>query len=63
MAVGLIDLADGETMAPGENRITDITFLSWPEHELYPGRRWRLQEGGQLVGLGEIVKVLSRRVG
>jgi elongation factor Tu len=63
MAVGLIDLADGETLNPGENRVLDIIFLTWPGSELYPGREWRIQEGAQLVGTGQVVEVLDRPSG
>jgi hypothetical protein len=58
MAVGLIDFAPGDKLAPGEERIVDVQFISWPKGvDFTPGREWRIQEGGKLVGFGEVIGV------
>ncbi|THD58646.1 hypothetical protein [Phenylobacterium sp.] len=59
MAIGLIDLLPGETLNPDEIRVLDLTFITWPEGELYPGRGWLIQEGARLVGRGEVIELLS----
>jgi translation elongation factor EF-Tu-like GTPase len=49
-----------EGLRVGESRVLSVTFLGAPglDDVLYPGRRWRLQEGGRWVATGELVEVL-----
>ncbi|MBS0334269.1 MAG: hypothetical protein JSS35_15990 [Proteobacteria bacterium] len=63
MAMGFIDFASGDQMKPGETRVLEINFLSWPASALQPGREWRIQEGLQLVGIGRILDVLAKSEG
>ncbi len=59
MAVGFIELPPGELLHPGAAVDLDMTFFHWPWllSELYPGREWLIQEGGQVVGVGSILGV------
>lgn len=61
MAMGFIDLPSGAELHPGETMEVPITFSTWPRlaGEIYPGREWRIQEGGLLVGVGKVLKVLD----
>jgi hypothetical protein len=61
MAVGLIDLPESAEIRPGESKEVEIDFLPSPELrvEIRPGRERRIQEGGQLVGLGTVLEVLE----
>ena len=63
MTVGFIELPDGIELHPGESIEIPITFWNWPglEEQIYPGREWRIQEGGQLVGIGTVLEILSAR--
>ncbi|MDH7971438.1 hypothetical protein QH494_04530 [Sphingomonas sp. AR_OL41] len=63
MTVGFIELPDGMELHPGESIDVPITFGRWPglEGQIYPGREWRIQEGGTLVGIGTILEVLPTR--
>ena len=61
MAVAYIDLPDGEGLALGETREISLTFWPWERlnDEIRPGREWRIQEGGHLVGHGTVIEVLG----
>ena len=61
MCIGFIELAEGEQVAPGETIEKDINLLTWPAvaREIREGREWRIQEGGKLVAIGTILKVLD----
>lgn len=61
MAVGSIDLPAGSELRPGEATEVTITFFAWPSlaPHIYPGREWRIQEGGRLVAIGRVIEVLS----
>jgi hypothetical protein len=57
--IGQIEVpADG--LRAGESRVTQVTFLSGPglREVLQPGRTWRIQEGDQWVGTGELLEVV-----
>src|SRR5262245_1440203 len=56
MTIGFIDLPEGRELHPGESIVLKIKFWNWPglEEQVYPGREWRIQEGGKLVGIGTI---------
>lgn len=58
MCMGAIELADGQSLAPGDALDVDMTLLAWPalSKEIKKGRRWRLQEGAQLVGWGTVLE-------
>lgn len=61
MMIGCIDLPEGRELRPGETMEVVIAFWQVPGlgELLYPGRRWRIQEGLALVGIGTVVAVLS----
>ena len=61
MRVGYIDFPEGTWLSPGETAETVIAFWEAPGlvDELHPGREWRIQEGGLLVGIGTVIEVLS----
>jgi elongation factor Tu len=61
MRMGLIDLPDGQPWEPGQSREVEIRFLNLNPDEvgLRPGREWRIQEGGRLVGVGTIMRLLT----
>ena len=61
MCMGFIELADGEQVAPGDTIEKDLTLTAFPavEPEIIEGRDWRIQEGGRLVAVGTILKVLD----
>ena len=61
MTVGFIDLPDGKELHPGKSMEVSIKFWKWPglEDLIYPGREWRIQEGGRLVGFGTILEILQ----
>lgn len=60
MTVGFLDFADGQSLSPGET--TEIEMTLWPRpgltENVLPGRTWRIQEGGRLVGFGIVLEVL-----
>ena len=58
MATGFLDVR--EAMGAGDTREFEIEFFAWDRllPELRPGRLWRLQEGGKVVGQGEILEIL-----
>lgn len=60
MMTGFIDLPPGSELQPGESADLGIVFWNWPglEDHVYPGRKWRIQEGRKLVGIGTILEVL-----
>ena len=61
MAVGFIEMPPGTILHPGEAIDLDMTFLHWPwlPSELHPGREWLIQEGGQVVGFGRILRIVD----
>lgn len=63
MCVGFIELVEGEHVDPGDTIQKEIAFLISPaiEPEIREGREWRIQEGGKLVAVGTILKVLDPR--
>ena len=62
MAVGFVRLPDGVELHPGESIDCDIDFWPWEglEGQIYPGREWRIQEGGKLVGIGTVLSVTNK---
>jgi translation elongation factor EF-Tu-like GTPase len=60
MCMGFIDLPEGSQVAPGDTIETEITLWTYPavKPEIRGGRQWRIQEGGKLVAVGTILKVL-----
>src|SRR5258708_2500420 len=60
MTIGVIDLPEGRELHPGESIDLPIMFWNWPglRDQIYPGREWRIQEGGKLVGIGTIIELL-----
>lgn len=60
MAVGAIELRDGQELRPGQSVEVTITFVAWDglNGHVYPGREWRIQEGAQLVGIGRVIEVI-----
>lgn len=61
MTIGLVDLPDGVELRPGETMELTIAFWAWPGlvGQIYSGRRWSIQEGARLVGVGTIKEVLE----
>ena len=61
MCIGFIELDEGERVAPGDSLHKTITFLASSEiaAEIREGREWRIQEGGKLVAIGTVLKVLE----
>jgi elongation factor Tu len=61
MTMGIIELADGFELHPGESVETTVRFQSWPglEGQIHPGREWRIQEGARLVGIGTVIGILN----
>lgn len=59
MAVGLIDLPEGNVLTPGGTVDTIVIFLPFDLliPELHPGREWLIQEGAQVVGTGRVLRV------
>ncbi len=51
---------EGRELRPGETMEVDIAFWRAPGlgELLHPGRRWRIQEGLKLVGIGTVAAVL-----
>ena len=60
MATGFLDLPNGTELHPGESIELTIRFWNCPElkDQIYPGREWRIQEGGRLVGFGTVLEIL-----
>ena len=60
MGRGSIDLPQGVLLHPGESIDIEMTLFAWPvDTDLSPGREWRIQEGGQLVGMGTVLALLG----
>lgn len=61
MCMGEIVILDGLEIDPGGEFECRINFIVWPEllPTIMPGRTWRIQEGGKLVGIGTIIEVLN----
>ena len=61
MCIGLIELPEGEQVAPGDTIQTEMTLWIYPtvKAEIGAGRQWRIQEGGKLVAVGKILEVLD----
>ena len=61
MGTGFVDLPEGVEVRPGESVECNIQFWEWArlKGEIYPGREWRIQEGGKLVGFGTVLGVLE----
>jgi hypothetical protein len=61
MAMGEIELSEGQTLNPGESADVFITFWLGQRMKgvILPGREWTIQEGEQVVGHGEVLDVLS----
>ena len=57
--IGQIEAGENEWGAPGESKVLWITFLNARglRELLVPGRVWRIQEGGKLVGTGTVIEV------
>jgi len=64
MRIGQISVENDEWIKPGESKVVKIHFIM-PEGyviDLFQGLTWRIQEGGRLVGNGNITKVISSDV-
>lgn len=61
MCLGIIDLAEGEKVWPGDTieRVITLLILSELKSEIREGREWRIQEGRRLVGIGTVLEVLD----
>ena len=59
MCTGFIELAEGEQVAPGDTIQKDITLTIFHPLEIRQGQDWRIQEGGKLVAVGTVLKVLD----
>jgi len=56
MGMGEISLPEGVSLFPGESIEVEMTLYPWPaDIDLSPGREWRIQEGGKLVGIGTLL--------
>jgi translation elongation factor EF-Tu-like GTPase len=58
---GQICLAAGDKISPGESREVVFQFDTAPAllAALTPGRRWRIQEGAQLVATATVLEILG----
>jgi translation elongation factor EF-Tu-like GTPase len=58
--IGEVDLPEGQELQPGESAKLTVTFMDAPGlvELLVPGRHWRIQAGGQLIGNGTVLKLL-----
>jgi translation elongation factor EF-Tu-like GTPase len=61
ICMGLIELADGEQVAPGDTiqKAITLSIFSAVRPEIREGRDWRIQEGAKLVATGTILRVLD----
>ena len=61
MCMGVIELADGEQVPPGDTIAKTIILTIFPgvKLEIRQGREWRIQEGAKLVATGTILRVLD----
>ncbi len=59
MTFGALEIPQGAEVKPGEAITLPITFWWWPglAGRVYPGRKWRIQEGRTLVGIGQVIEV------
>ena len=59
--MGSIELAEGESVQPGETIVRDLILVVLPElaAEMAVGREWRIQEGAKLVAIGTVLEALS----
>lgn len=57
--IGQLEIDEGDWIHPGETRDLTIIFLHGTGlvDLLHPERRWRLQEGGHLVAMAEVLAV------
>jgi len=64
MFMGIIELPEGQQVAPGDTIEADITFWVSPavRPEISVGRQWRIQEGAKLVAAGTILEVFDPSV-
>jgi translation elongation factor EF-Tu-like GTPase len=60
MGMGSIDLPLDAVLHPGESIDIEMTLYPWPpDTDLSPGREWRIQEGGRLIGIGTVLSAVS----
>ncbi|WP_179640934.1 hypothetical protein [Sphingomonas guangdongensis] len=61
MCMGFIEIAEGERVQPGDTIEKAISLSVFPEvqDQFREGREWRVQEGGRLVAIGHILRVLN----
>lgn len=61
MGVGYLNFGEGKKLSPGESVEMEMTFWSRPKlnEVVVPGRKWRIQEGDRLVGIGELLSILD----
>lgn len=64
MRMGQMKVINDEWIEPGESKPVEIHFLMPEDYviDLFPGLKWRIQEGIRLVGCGQIKKVISSDV-
>ena len=57
--IGQLQIPLGEVVRPGETRALEVVFLNGRglTELLHLGRRWRIQEGAQLVANAEVLEV------
>jgi translation elongation factor EF-Tu-like GTPase len=65
MFIGQLELNDGDWLYPGETRDLLISFMRSGNlaEKLSIGAKWRLQEGGHLIGTAQVKRVLGVRNG
>jgi len=58
--IGFLDFPEGEFLSPGESKEMEITLWmrSGLVESISPGKKWRIQEGHQLMGFGIVLEVL-----
>ncbi|ESQ74429.1 hypothetical protein ABAC402_14010 [Asticcacaulis sp. AC402] len=63
MTVGFIDLPAGQDLWPAHSVEVPISFFYWEglDGQIYPGRKWRVQEGARVVGIGTVLEVLPEQ--
>jgi len=59
--IGQVEIPDAEELHPGETRDLIVQFLPVVglAQKLVVGTNWRIQEGGKLVALAEVLAVLD----
>src|SRR5471030_3118322 len=57
--MGKIEIADNKMVHPGETKDLWITFSNSPglDAHLFPGNKWRINEGDRPVALAEVLRV------